>query len=385
MSNALRFIALLFALSACRLSASGAGDGGTAGDAGASAALDGGSDGGAPFDAGILVDGGASPDGGAGGPTDGGYSDAGLPDGGGPALGLYAGASCTCDNGGPPAIDSFEQWLGSPVSYADDYSATDSWANWEFPGWQSTGWQAWKSQDPARRLIYAPGMGVVQDIDGGATGAYDGDWQALGQSLVAAGMDDAIIRIAHEFSGNWYWYQPEGQQAQFIAYWQHIVTAMRSVSGQHFQFSWNPALGVSYQGGRPFDCETAYPGDAYVDYIGPDVYDSVWGVYPTSGPITQAMQDQAWNTLLAGDHGLAWFVAFAAQHQKPIAVPEFGVWAEGSSHGGGDDPSFIQRFHDWSVQNQVAIVVYFNFGANQIWPSSVNGFPNSLALFQQLY
>ena len=100
------------------------------------------------------------------------------------------------------------------VNYGVDCAATDSWANFEFPGWQSAGWTAWKAKDPSRRLVYAPGMGVAQDIDGGAAGAYDSEWTALGQRLVAAGMDDAVIRIAHEFSGNWYWYQPQGQQAQ---------------------------------------------------------------------------------------------------------------------------------------------------------------------------
>jgi hypothetical protein len=300
-------------------------------------------------------------------------------------LGLYFGASCTCGNGGPPSIAQFSQWLGGPVAGADDYAATDSWSNWVFPGWQSTGWQAWKAANPGDHLVYAPGMGATTDLDGGAAGNFNGQWQALGQSLVNAGLGDSIIRIAHEFNGNWYWYQPQGQEGQFIAYWQQAVTAMRSVPGQSFQFFWNPTLGVQYEDGQPFEFEQAYPGDDYVDFIGPDIYDTDWGVYPTSGTITAAMQSAAWNNMVTGDHGLNWFVTFAAQHQKPLAFGEWGLWQEGSGHGGGDDPAFVQNIHDWSIANQVAFIVYFNSGANQLYPASTDGFTNSAMLFQTLF
>ncbi len=300
-------------------------------------------------------------------------------------LGWYEGASCTCNagNGEPGNIDAFGAWLTTPISIGSDYAATDTWANWAFPGWQSTGWQAWRAAHPKNRLVYAPGFGVAQDLAGGAEGNYDAQWKALGQALVAAGYPDAIIRIAHEFNGNWYWYQPQGKEAQFIGYWQHAVTAMRSVAGQSFEFFWNPTLGVSTENGKPFDCENAYPGDAYVDYIGPDTYDDDWGVYPTSGTVTQAMQDQTWQNIVSQDHGLSWFVTFAAAHGKPLAVAEWGLWAIGSGHGGGDDPTYIQRMHDWLDANHVVFADYFDSGDNQIYPSTT--FPSSLAKLKQLY
>jgi hypothetical protein len=300
-------------------------------------------------------------------------------------LGWYEGASCTCDSnsGGPGNIDAFATWLGSPVTVGSDYAATDSWANWTFPGWQSTGWLAWRTAHPSNRLVFAPGFGVMQDMTGGAAGTYDSYWKALGQALVAAGYPDAIIRIAHEFNGNWYWYQPQGQESAFIGYWQHAVTAMRSATGQSFSFFWNPTLGVVDENGTPFDCENAYPGDAYVDYIGPDTYDSDWGVYPTSGTITQAMQDQTWQSIVTQDHGLTWFVSFAAMHKKPLAVAEWGLWAVGSGHGGGDDPSYIQNMHDWLNANGVSFANYFDSGDNQIYPGTM--FPNALTKLKQLF
>jgi beta-mannanase len=308
-------------------------------------------------------------------------------------LGWYQGASCcSCSTncGGPGNIDTFAAWLGSPITIGSDYAAigsadagAPSWENWEFPPWQSTGWQTWRMTHPSNQLVYAPGMGVVEDLTGGAAGSYDSYWKALGESLVAAGYPDAIIRIAHEFNGNWYWYQPQGMTTEFIGYWQHAVKAMRSASGQSFKFFWNPNLGVSSENGTPFDCEDAYPGDAYVDYIGPDTYDAAWGLYPMSGTIPQATYDQAWQSTLTQDHGLDWFVTFAAQHNKPLAVAEWGVWAEGSTYGGGDDPGYIQHMHDWFVANHVAFANYFDSGSDAIYPGSP--YPQSLAAFKTAF
>ncbi len=47
-------------------------------------------------------------------------------------------------------------------------------------------------------------------------------------------------------------------------YFRHIVTTMRSVPGAAFRFVWNPTSGP-----EPEAAQNAYPGDAYVDYVGP--------------------------------------------------------------------------------------------------------------------
>jgi hypothetical protein len=303
-------------------------------------------------------------------------------------LGWYEGASCNCSSnfGGPGNIDNAAAWLGKPITIGSDYAAVGpidagaaSWENWEFPAWQSQGWQMWRQAHPTYKLVYAPGMGVAEDIPGGSNGDYDMYWTKLAESLIAAGYPDAIIRIAHEFNGNWYWYQPQGQTTQFIGYWQHIVNAMRSATGQAFKFFWNPNLGVSDENGVAFDCEDAYPGDAYVDYIGPDTYDADWGVYPTSGTITVAQQQQAWQNTLTEDHGLNWFVTFAGMHNKPLAIAEWGLWQEGSTYGGGDDPTYIKNMHAWLIANHVAFADYFDSGGDAIYPDA--GVPMAAAEF----
>ena len=56
---------------------------------------------------------------------------------------------------------------------------------------------------------------------------------------------------------------------------QQIVTTIRAVSGANFAFEWNPTLGDTGIG----DLANFYPGNAYVNYIGSDVYD-VSGALP---------------------------------------------------------------------------------------------------------
>src|SRR5205823_6402227 len=144
------------------------------------------------------------------------------------------------------------------VCYGEDFNAQDTWSDWAAPGWQITGWKAWKTTDPSRVLVYTVGLGVAEDMTGGAAGAYDSYWKQLAQNLVTAGLGDSIIRIAHEFSGTWYWYTPQGREQAFIGYWRYAVAAMRSVAAQSFKFHWNPALGPSYQNGVYFPVENAY-------------------------------------------------------------------------------------------------------------------------------
>ena len=66
-----------------------------------------------------------------------------------------------------------------------------------------------------------------------------------------------------EFDGNWYpsWdADTPTAEAQFAAYFDQIVTAMRSVAGENFQFVWNPDVGAFTKSG--YNVALAYPGNA---------------------------------------------------------------------------------------------------------------------------
>jgi hypothetical protein len=142
---------------------------------------------------------------------------------------------------------------------------------------------------------------------------------------------------------------------------------MRSVPGQHFSFDWNPILGTQY---RLPHADDAYPGDDYVDHVAIDVYDGGTDLYPdgwkpTDPQPSQAARDAAWNQILNGERGLAFWAQFAADHGKPLAFPEWGIqtWTQdydGLIHGGGDDAAFVERMAD-IIQDPTWNVAYHAF------------------------
>ena len=159
------------------------------------------------------------------------------------------------------------------------------------------------------------------------------------------------MRLGWEFNGNWFRWSvaTSADAANFVAFWRQIVTTMRAVPGAKFKFCWNP------NGPSPttYSPDQAYPGNAYVDYVGTDVYDNFWGTPFTSAASWVHQLNQQW--------GLDWLGAFAAEHNEPIAIPEWSDEYRTDGHGLGDDPDFIDKMADWFVTNQVAFANVFAY------------------------
>jgi hypothetical protein len=283
----------------------------------------------------------------------------------GSPLGVYVGAA------DPAGVRTFNQWLGRPVTWAMDFFSGESWESIESPGW----WlDAWK--DTPYRMVFS--VPILPDNAGtlqqGATGAYNDHFRKLAQLLIAKGQDDAVLRLGWEFNGNWFRWAASSDPQAFVGYWREIVTTMRSVPGAHFTFDWCP-------NGGPTDmpADRAYPGDAYVDYIGQDFYDAGWA---------QGWQDPAtrWQSNLTQPFGLQWQRDFAAAHGKPMSYGEWGLWVRADGHGGGDDPYFIQKMHDWLDRNNVAFAMYFDHeGGDGAHILENNQFPKAAAKFKELF
>jgi beta-mannanase len=202
----------------------------------------------------------------------------------------------------------------------------------------------------------------------GATGAYSSYFVTLAQTLVAAGEAKADLRLGWEFDGDWFAWgaTTPAAEANFAAYFRQIVTAMRSVPGQEFKFVWNPDAGAFTS--TTYDVAAAYPGNAYVDYIGVDAYDASWAT-----PLTPA---NAWAVTL--EPALAAAHAFAAAQSKPLAICEWGLVTGG--YGLGDDPLYVDNFVAWmkNPADDVAYESYFNAENSVI---TGGDFPRSLAAF----
>jgi beta-mannanase len=203
----------------------------------------------------------------------------------------------------------------------------------------------------------------------GAAGKYNTYFQLLAEQLVAAGQEHAVLRIGWEFNLlSWPWGIKDA--LTYKKFFRQIATTMRTVPGAKFTIDWNVNNGFN-----PLDGTKYYPGDRYVDTVGVDVYDLDGTLYNTkayrskqcTAACRQVTQQRAWDEVIyGGERGLQFWTQFAAQHQKPIALPEWGLWDKTDHTGGGDNELFIEQMHHFiSLKvNNVAYSCYFDLDSS---------------------
>ncbi len=296
-------------------------------------------------------------------------------------LGSYNGAA------NPAGASSFGTETGTPASIYSDYLDGSSWG--AMVG--TTGNPPWVISQirgrlgSARLLLsvplvnagYSSNQAALAGYAAGPASGYDAHFTTLAQNLVASGFSNAIIRLMWEPDSGIYSNDDLNSAANDASLWKRAHAAMMAVPGAAFQWAW-------YWGGN-FDATTnatAYPGSADVDYITFDDYDQSWdgscGVPYNGSSFTQAQHKCLWTD--DQSKALAGLVAFAAAHDKPIGIGEFGVIDRSDGHGGGDDPYWIADFSAWMKANDVAWASYFDFnsGGNSI----LADYPSSLAAFK---
>ena len=116
------------------------------------------------------------------------------------------------------------------------------------------------------------------------------------------------------------------------------IAADLPVTTPKLRMVWNPqGFGAPDVPGN--SAQAYYPGDAYVDVVGDDLYD------------------------MRG-HGATWAAAqklYEAHPSKPFAFPEFGLW-------GFDDPQFIRDMAKWVRQHRrVEFISYFSDRPGSVW------------------
>jgi hypothetical protein len=192
-----------------------------------------------------------------------------------------------------------------------------------------------------------------------AAGDYNSKFYGLGQLLVKDGLSNTIISLGREMNGKWYeWSEhraPPSEPDAYILAWRQIVKTLRSVPGQHFKFVW-----TLYP--TPASVAESWPGSAYVDYIGTDIFD--WyggphGTYPHTA--SGALDHQTkWQQLLADEPGgLNWMAAFSRATGKQIIIPEWGL--DFHKFGGQIDPMFVTNMLAWMKAHD-AIGLYWGKG-----------------------
>jgi mannan endo-1,4-beta-mannosidase len=137
-----------------------------------------------------------------------------------------------------------------------------------------------------------------------------------------------ILRPFIEINGNWNWYGGESA-TDFIAIWKDMhdyLTITKGVKGLLWLYNVNQDVGgyMSY-----------YPGSAYVDIVGMDLY--------RADPVNAANSGNMYAQLVASG--------------KPLIIPEIGLSANGPSNFTQDDMVIINSIRN-SLPNVVGFVAF---------------------------
>lgn len=249
--------------------------------------------------------------------------------------------------------------------------ADPGWEDWDDPWFTHNGqqWSSWVESSPSTRQVVLAenlipnSLGKINDPMTWerpcAEGLYDSYAVTLANNLVASGFGYSVIRLGPEMNGPW--------ETDFVGrsvleqrYWARCfaqeVNSMRTVSGAHFLFDWDINACVN-----PYPLRNYYPGSAYVDIIGVDVYDSFCnGLKPTPS-------QQTTRALFAEPLGLDTISRFAAKVAKPMSLPEWGTVAA-SSGGLSDDPFYVDGIGRYIARHDVAFETYYDVGDGGIYP-----------------
>jgi len=189
-----------------------------------------------------------------------------------------------------------------------------------------------------------------------SNGVNDATFANCAAAIRDAGFPNAIIRLGYEFDGNWMLWSCAGNFTEYIAAFRHAHDVMKAqcptlLFDYNGTFPYFSTAANAYAGDTRTKAEAAYPGSAYVDVIGVDIYDRGLNV-PWYDFSKQAWNDpnRAWNDFFLPF--LSFHRAFAMSKGKPISFPEWAVQAHAEVGGlyfysGGDDPVFVKNMYNW--------------------------------------
>jgi Glycosyl hydrolase family 26 len=300
----------------------------------------------------------------------------------------------------PAAIQSFEDWLGSPVTVQMSGTGIHpDWGTIEGADWVLGPVSTWLKAKPGRQINYQLSMmpeGLGITLAQIARGDHDARYRTAANRLAQYGMLGVEIRPGHEMDGGWYpWkaHPGSGLEADFAAAWRRIVTVMRQAQPTNkWVWVFNP---TDHQWTDRAYLERLWPGDAYVDQIGIDCYDQTFGggglneQYYQNGATRLAAQQKVWSVREARLNILR---DMAQAHGKPLQFPEWGLvtWKTAFVGAGGDDnPYFIQKMYEFFTNpaNNVTMHAYADYGPDPMHiispPNTI--FPQASAKYKQLF
>jgi hypothetical protein len=259
-----------------------------------------------------------------------------------------------------PDLANAEAQTGtSPSCIMEFLNGALNWTQWEEP-WVTApyhGFTRWVAAEPHRRQLILqvdliPDSLEDQSNPSGweqscAEGQFNAYARKLGTSLVAAGLENSVIRLGAEMNGPWeadFMGTTMVEQNLWASCFAHEVSGLREATGEHFLIDWNP--NARYEN-VPYT--NYYPGNAYVNIVGLDLYDVARSTL--SQPLT-------WSQFVNEPAGLETFEAFAAAHKKPMSFPEWGLVKGPTS----DDAAYVNGMGSTFASKNFAFATYFDAG-----------------------
>jgi beta-mannanase len=155
--------------------------------------------------------------------------------------------------------------------------------------------------------------GYGTDMASAASGAYDQYYAQLAQNLAPYCSQIVSFAIDWEFNGYWFNHGVENsdgslrwQPSDFIAAHRRLTNSLRQYC-PGVPIIWPLNNGPESNLPSGYAAEQFYPGDAYVDAIGLDLYEQNYSSFAAA----------------QSNGGFNWIDSFSSQHGKGLAFPEW--------------------------------------------------------------
>lgn len=224
---------------------------------------------------------------------------------------------------------TLEQASGRTLAIVSWYSL---WGGWK-SGFSASDLQLVASHGSLPLITWEPWAGVSSDpawslktaILSGANDAYIQSWA----SGMASYGKPVLLRFAHEMHSSSYPWAVGvngNTAADYLAAWKHVHDIFVRAGATNVKWVWNPnTMGDTLAGSYAPIYQSLYPGDAYVDFLGLDIFNTGpnlnWGA-PYWRSFSQVLNQP--------------YQAITSLSGKPLLLPEVGC-----PESGGSKPTWI--------------------------------------------